>query len=185
MKSIVQLNTFPRARHKSWQVRIDGVDAADDAGTQDLARHHFLIALAHRFDDIRFALDYQSELSKVSDREQRSGRRREAAQAADGAFQSFVIWDRLGPGIAAITKVAGGELPADLDEVRLRMWGILEDVDAVQENFYSMRAAQRRTVDLSEELRPLCDELEKLTLAFYEMARARYGLPEMKIWGRQ
>lgn len=187
MKSIIEMNTLPRDRFMGWQFRIEEIDSADEAQTRDLARHHFLIALHEYIGEIRSALAKHGHFVKMPKAERHVIDAQDVLDAARAVFGSFKIMDRLEPAEKAVEKLAGGSLPPDLREVQRQYWQVLHDAEGLRQRFYSptISPAERLSIDLSEDLGPRCEELQRLLTAFYEIARARYGLPEIKIWGRQ
>jgi uncharacterized protein (DUF2267 family) len=180
-KSLIEINTLPRDPSTGWQFRLDEVQAADGGRTKFLAGHHFSRALDQELHGgIRRAIEGQSEFAKMPKAELKAVGTQRARDAETAVFLSFRIMDRLEPGIAAIQKSAGGDLPRDLREIWQQIWQTLEKADEVRKRFYAVNSsAERLSIDLSEEIGPLCDELQSLIVALYNIARARYGLPEL------
>jgi len=176
MNSIIQSNRPPANRFVGWQTRLDEVDVANEEDVRDLARHHFLHAQHYLIANIKTVLTkYTTAVS--------SGRARDIGNAARAAFDSFRVFDRLGPGIAAIKKIASGRLPKDLEAIEQQIWQVLDAADKIREAFYAKPPSKRRTVNLALDLAPLCDELHRLILDFYRVARTHFNLPEIVICG--
>jgi len=183
--SIVELNTLSCNPFSGWRWRMNEVCAADDERARDLARHHFLIAQKYIIDHIRTALAKYAEYAAMSPAELKLAGARRLGNAAESAFRAFRVMDRIEPAIAAVRKLANGNLAPDLDKARQRIWAIIESVDDVRQKFYAgPRDTERQAFELSRELGPLCDALHDQIVHFYQVARGLYNLPEMVIDGR-
>jgi hypothetical protein len=173
MNAIIEMNTLSHA-WCGWQTRLAEVRAADSDGAKFLAWHHFLQALDREIPSIREALATYESFVRMSNAERRAVGRKGARDIEKAVFRCFIIMDRVEPGIAAVEKLAGGDLPRDLRNLRQQIWRTLEKADVVQQNFYSGYCP-----DLSDAIRLLCDELENHIIAFYTVAKGLYNLPEL------
>jgi hypothetical protein len=161
------------------------VRGADDERARELARHHLLIAQRYIIDDIRSSIAEHARYAAMSPAEIKLAGARTWGNAAECAFRSFRVMDRLEPAFAAVQKIASGKLVPDLEDIQRKIWQVLENVDSTRERFYATpRGAARQSVDLSRELAPMGDTLSDLIVSFYRIARELYNLPEMKIDGR-
>lgn len=181
--SIVERNAPIHKSHGGWQSRIDEVHAANAARTKEIAIHHTSRFVDENLDDIKRALEDQSRYANMSIRQSKAlDRGREHAHdAARRVFRSWMVMQRVRPAVEAITKLAGGVLPLDLQEIYPEIWRVLERVDEIRRWFYSSAhtADERLRIDLSLELLPLCDEMEALVLKLYVLAKPRYDLPDL------
>ena len=172
-QSIVEMNTLSHAMW-GWQTRLDEIEAADSEGTRFFAWHHFFRSLDQEIPSIRFALATYKNFMGMPNAERKAVGTKEVRNVAEAVFRCFVIMDRLEPGIVAIEKLAGGDLPNDLRVLRQQIWRVLEKAATVQQKFHSAHSS-----DLSKEIGPMCDELQNHIVAFYVISRARYGLAEL------
>lgn len=184
MTSIVELNTLSCNPFTGWHWRMNEARFADDERARDIAQHHFLIAQRYIIGDIRSAIEEHAEYAAMTPAELKLAGARKLGNAADAAFRSFRIMDRLDPAFAAVQKVAGGKLASDLEEARRQVWQVLEAVEAVRKRFYATaRGPERQAFNLANELGPLCDTVHERIVAAYRIARELYKLSEMVIDG--
>lgn len=179
-KSIREVNTLPRDRYMGWQTRLNEVKAADVPAMKELACHHFSRALDQKMYGVRRALENQASFAKTSKRDLKVAGKWQSSNAIGNVFGSWLVMDRLDPGIAAIRKLAGGVLPPELESIIQCIWRTLDRVETVRRRYFSTHpATQRHFVDLSDEIWPLCDELETAIRAFYARAKCLYGLDDL------
>jgi hypothetical protein len=179
MKSIRQINTLPRERSKGWQSRLDEIHAASEAEAKDFARHHFTITVNQKLEDMRRALETQTYFAKMSTRELKAVGIWQSSNATGNVFGSWLVMDRLGPGFAAVRKIAGGFFPSELDAIIQTIWDTLDRVEDIRQRHYLVPAADRHFKDLSGEIEPLCEEFKRCVMAFYAAAKSRYDLPKL------
>ena len=186
MKSILAINKPPRNRRTDWNHRIEAIRAVDDAEAKELARHHFLLAQVDCIGDLKRGITDQSKFAKMSKAELKMVGKWQAHNAVNRVFGSCRVMQRFQPGLLAITKLAGGVLPSDLREIEQKIWRTLGQMEEVRRRYYSYNSpAARLTIDLSSEMRPLCDELYNQIVAIYALAQSRYDLPDIEIGGAQ
>lgn len=145
------------------------------------ACHHFSRFLDENILDIRHALERQSQYPKMTKHELKGPMRKQAHYAARRAIYSCTNMDRLDRAMAAVSSIAGGASPMELSPIYQQILRTRERMEQVRQHFYPpvCYAEQRIRADLSAVIGPLCDELQALVIAYYNVAKSLYDLPDL------
>ena len=179
VKSAPQKNKLP-----PWQHQLDEVQNANPEQAKDQARQHFSRLFDEKIDSLKRRVEEWAVLVLES-RGRAKPKLRPIRDAANGVFRlsGLLMW-RLDPGIAAVTKVAGGTLSAYLAALAARMQ---KTGERLKEMWQPYRGPAGRSMEADEGLvqrqfTALIDALEADAIKFYASASARYGLPALNGW---
>ena len=175
VKSAPQKNKLP-----PWQHRLDEVQRADKTSAKELAQHHVSQLLDRDIKEAKRAVDDGMSLLRDAGQGARpklpSGR-----EPVDGAFSVCALFpERLEPGIAALTKVADGQLPEDLAAHACATQALIGEIEGLRSSCGGRSKLPIETEGgLLRQIRVLIDQFETAVLTFYAAAKGRYALPAL------
>ena len=107
--------------------------------------------------------------------------RRNAKSATDGVLKLCSDLPRLDRALAALNRLSGGVLPAELSPLCENILWTRKKLMQVSERFRprACKVEQRLRTNFAEVIGPLCDELEGLVVEYYTVAKFLYNLPEL------
>lgn len=167
-----------------WQTRLDEVKRADREELRTYVPHHLARAIDEEVDTIPDAYSQYDRWIPRRETVHPDDWETESRERARMLFRSFMIMGRVEPGIEALRRLAGGELPAEIEDELAHVWTLLERVERVRQLYESVSSEDRWQLPWTSFLEPLRLELRKALLNLERMANYEFELGSIYIGRR-